>query len=281
MIQPRVSVVIPVLNGADVITGCLDGIAAQPDAPPFEVVVVDNGSRDGTPEVARGHEVAPRVLVERAPGPYAARNAGMAAAGADVIALTDADCLPGPRWLSSGLAAIEEGAHLVGGRIAQLRAPHPTLWERYDRATYLDQERFVTSESFAATANLLVVADVVRQIGGFRPEFLVSGDLEFCRRATDRGFRLDYAPDAVVGHRPRATFHDFWTLHRKLGSGFAELASVGLRGGPWSDLGLRVPFEEVMLQVNADGPPLRRRQVAAAHSVAMAARWVGRLTRRW
>jgi GT2 family glycosyltransferase len=278
--EPHISVVIPVLNGAAVLPGCLDALAGQRDAPPFEVIVVDNGSRDATPRVAADHGVGARVLTEDARGPYAARNTGIAAARGDVVAFTDADCVPDPRWLGVGAAAIDGGADLVGGAIVQRLSPRPTVWERYDAAMYLAQDQYVLEQGFAATANLFVRVAVFARVGAFQPELVASGDQELCHRATAAGFRLVYEPSARIEHHPRRTLGETWSLHRKLGSGFAELARHGERGSAWRDPALRIPVHWVASRTDAHGAPLRARRIAHVHVVAMVARWVGRLTGR-
>jgi glycosyltransferase involved in cell wall biosynthesis len=272
--------VIPVRNGEDLLPGCLDAIAAQDAPPPFEVLVIDNGSTDSTAQVAQRHPVGARVVHEAERGPYAARNTGIAQASGEIVALTDCDCVPEPQWLAAGVAAIDGGADLVGGRIAQRHNPNPSVWERYDRATYLRQDRFVAEQGFAATANLFVRKAVFDAIGVFVPELVASGDLELGQRARAAGYSLVYSEEASVLHHPRATMRDTWELHRKLGSGFAELAHAGLRPSPLRDEALRVPLGVVVDEVSADGPYVQRRQLLPVHVVAMSARWVGRLTRR-
>jgi glycosyltransferase involved in cell wall biosynthesis len=275
-----ISVVIPVLNERHGLPLVLDALAAQRDAPEFEVLVVDNGSSDGTPEAAARHPLPVTVLHESTRGPYAARNTGLAAASGEIVVLTDADCRPEPSWLAAGVRSIEAGADLVGGAIVQEGSDHPSVWERYDRATYLRQDRFVADQGFAATANLFVKAAVLTEVGPFRPELVASGDLEFCWRARDAGFRLVYAADAVVRHQPRTTMRATWALHRKLGSGFAELARAGRRGPARRDEALRIPLRDVTYLVSCDGPYVPRRRLAPVHAVAMGARWAGRLTGR-
>jgi glycosyltransferase involved in cell wall biosynthesis len=275
---PRVSVVMPVLNEARRIEACLDAIAAQQDAPTFEVVVVDNGSSDATPDLARGHQIGARLAVERSRGPYAARNAGIREARGEIVAFTDADCLPDPRWLTEGVRTIDSGADLVGGQVVQMASASPTVWERYDRATYLKQDQFIERERFAATANLFVRASVFADVGVFVPELTASGDLEFGQRATGAGYRLVYAAEASVRHHPRTTLRDTWALHRKLGMGFSELARHGIRGSAWSDPALRISLGAAVDAVAADGERLRIRRLAPIHAVVLAARWMGRLT---
>lgn len=277
---PVVSVVIPVLNAAPVISGCLDALASQKGAPAFEVIVVDNGSRDDSSKISQRHPVCARVLVETARGPYAARNAGIAAARGRIVAFTDADCIPHTHWLERSVAAIEAGADVVGGGITQRPSPSPTLWERYDAAIYLTQDLYVIEQGFAATANLIARAKVFDTIGGFVPSLKASGDVEFCRRATAAGFRLNYVPEAAVEHHPRRTLRDTWRLHRKLGSGFAELARYGLRGSARHDRALRISLHWIASRTTLHGDRIRARRLAFVHLVAMTARWVGRLTGR-
>jgi glycosyltransferase involved in cell wall biosynthesis len=279
--EVEVTVVIPVKDGAAGLRSTLDALSAQDGAPPFEVIVVDNGSSDSSAATAEAHSIVTRVLSEHRRGPYAARNTGIAAARGRIVALTDADCLPWPAWLSSGVAAIDGGADLVGGHIRQRSTTdHPSRWERYDRAMYLRQAHFVAVDHFAATANLFVKAEVLAAIGAFRPELVASGDVEFGQRATAQGYTLEYDADAGVDHQPRSTMADTWRLHRKLGSGFAELAKAGLREPLWKDQSLRIPLSHAVEVVASDGPRVRFRHLWYVHGTVMAARWTGRLTGR-
>jgi glycosyltransferase involved in cell wall biosynthesis len=96
----RVAVVIPNWNGRGWLPGCLDSLAAQ-SRRADEVIVVDNGSADGSAEVARAW--GGRVLAESAPGIGAAAATGYDAATGDLIARLDADTLLGPGWTTRAL----------------------------------------------------------------------------------------------------------------------------------------------------------------------------------
>lgn len=271
-----VAVVVPVLDGAGVLPGCLDALAAQTGAPPFEVVVVDNGSRDGTAALAAAHPVVARVVAEPRRGSYAARNAGIRATTAPVLAFTDADCRPLPQWLRAGTAALGD-ADAVGGQVRAVTGEPPTLWERYDRATYLDQGRAVRDEGYAATANLLVRRAVLAVVGPFDDALASSGDLEWGQRATRAGVRLAHAPDAVVEHLARRDLAATWRLHRRLGAGWRDLARAGLRPPAWREPALRVSARWAYGRVRADGLPVARPALLAVHATVLAARWTGRL----
>lgn len=258
---------------------CLAALAAQRGVSPIEVIVVDNASSDATIDIARAHPVVTRVIREPIPGSYRARNAGLAVARGPTIAFTDVDCEPDPGWLEAGLRASAQ-ADLVGGPIVSHRTPSPSVWERYDRATYLDQRTNIEHGRFAATANLFVRRAVFDAVGTFDGSLSSSGDVEFCQRATAAGYRLVFARDATVRHRPRTTMTETWHLHRRLGAGWAQLAHRGLREPIWRDGAHRVPVGWVVDRVAADGPPLRRRHLLPVHTVAMLARAVGRLAGR-
>ncbi|MEM8761253.1 MAG: glycosyltransferase family A protein, partial [Pseudomonadota bacterium] len=104
---PGISVIIPVFNDAGGLARCLDALARQTDAAPFEVIVVDNGSDPPLDPATLPALPSLRLIRETAPGSYAARNAGIAAARAAILAFTDADCRPRPDWLAAGHAAID------------------------------------------------------------------------------------------------------------------------------------------------------------------------------
>lgn len=130
---PSISVVLSTRNRADSLARLLDGLARQVDAPRFEVIVADNGSTDGTPDLLRrGHPgLDLRSVRVDTPGKGRALNAALRLARGELVVFTDDDVEPDPRWLAELFAGAERYADcaVFGGRIDVNRAAVPA-WVR-------------------------------------------------------------------------------------------------------------------------------------------------------
>ncbi|WP_251150474.1 glycosyltransferase [Cellulosimicrobium sp. Marseille-Q4280] len=229
---PRVTVIIPVYNDVERLRLCLDAIAEQDyPADRFDVVVVDNASttdlRPALPDDDRFVMVG-----ETRRGSYAARNAGLEVATGEVLAFTDADCRPWRDWLSTAVATLRglDAPDAVGGQIRLVfrDGPEPVTGpELYESVHGFDQERFVTTFHFAATANLVATADAVRGVGGFDAALQSGGDDDFGHRLRAGGRRLVYAAGAVVDHPSRPTWSELTTKSVRIAKGMADLTESG------------------------------------------------------
>jgi len=202
---PRVSVVVPMRDAGASLPELFDALDAQTfERDRFEVLVVDDGSRDDSVEIARARPGVTVLAHPRPAGSYAARNLAIRQARGEIFAFTDADCRPEPDWLTALLDGLDRlGADLVGGRVALSLPDRPRLPALVDVARHWDQERFVRLQGFAVTANLACRREVIERIGTFAGGLRSDGDREFCVRATTAGFRLVYCGSAVVAHPTR------------------------------------------------------------------------------
>jgi glycosyltransferase involved in cell wall biosynthesis len=199
-----VSVVVPVFNDPNGIRDCLSALSRQGYARDrYEIIVVDNGSTDTTPAVLAELEIEP-VSERSIRSSYAARNAGLRAAGGEVLAFTDADCTPDPGWIERGVAALREsGAALAGGRVRFRLSSRPRGAEIWDSITNMQVEQGIRERGVGKTANLFVERQVFDAIGPFPDELVSGGDVAWTSRASGHGFKIVYAPDATVEHPAR------------------------------------------------------------------------------
>jgi len=236
----RASVIVPTRNRADRLDACLAALAHQTlPAEQFEIVVVDNGSTDGTAErIKRWAELRPglRRVEEPAAGVSRARNAGIAAARGELLAFVDDDAVAEPRWLATLLGAYDRfprvGAACGRARLRLERRP-PAWYGRLTEAWYSAMDfgpsarLLLDPGEVPWSLNLSVRAALAREIGGFPVELgrvdenLESGEespLIAAVRAA--GLRIAYEPDAVVWHAvPAERLRLRWLLRRTWAEG--------------------------------------------------------------
>ncbi|MDQ4054434.1 MAG: glycosyltransferase [Actinomycetota bacterium] len=230
---PSVSVIVPVKDDPR-LELCLEALVRQTyPEDRVEIVVADNGS-DGPPSgLAASH---PRVtlLHEPQPGSYAARNAGVRHAKGEVVAFTDADCLPDPTWLERAVARLGDDADIVTGEITVFAADlaRPTPIEAYEVIKGFPQRRYATESGWAATANLVTTRRVLDAVGPFDQRLRSGGDADWGCRATGQGFRLRYDESVRVRHPARVTFAECYLKLVRVHQGAHDRARLAGRRSP-------------------------------------------------
>ena len=245
-IQPTVSVVIPHYRDLDGLDRCLRGLADQSyPGDLFEVIVADNNSPEGPDAVAKviGDRAKLVIINERGAGP--ARNGGVGLATGEVLAFIDSDCRPEAKWIAEGIAALRV-YDFIGGRVTVLvdDLEQMTATEAFERVFAFDFRSYVTRKGFTGAGNLFCPARVFREVGGFRTG--VSEDIEWSYRARAMGFRLGYAPLAIVGHPARHTWEELRDKWRRV-NGERYLLAKERRGGgvKWILQSLALPFSAI------------------------------------
>jgi glycosyltransferase involved in cell wall biosynthesis len=214
-------VIIPVLNGEDHLAEQLAALASQTYRGQWELVVVDNGCTDRTLEIVRRSvPLLPAARIADATakrGLSHARNVGARSARGDFLAYCDADDVVSRGWLEA-MAAAAPHTDLVGGRNEWEKLNDPTViaWRPSGRMTELMRSHEFLP--YAAGGNLGVWTAVAREIGWDERFVFGSSDFVFAWRAQLAGYRLSFAPDALVHLRFRtsivATARQFFSYGR-------------------------------------------------------------------
>ncbi len=216
-----VSVIVPVYNDQPGIDACVRALADQTwPRNCYEVIVVDNGSEPPIILNSSVESVA-RVVKCSASGSYAARNTGIKEAIGDVFAFTDADCLAEPGWIESGVSAVREkqGMNIIGGEVGYMVDEKPNAVERYQLLCGFGQKENIEQRGFCATANLFVLKSTFFQVGYFDDKLLSGGDLLWCWRAREMGFKMVFEKTAVVKTSPRKTLKSAIKQVRRVAGG--------------------------------------------------------------
>ena len=218
--SPRISVVVCSYNGARTIRDTCEGLRKL-QYPNFEVIVVDDGSKDATAAIA--NEYGFRVISTENCGLSSARNTGADAAAGEIVAYIDDDAYPDPHWLTylastfmttnyaavggPNIAPAGDGwiaecvAHAPGGPV------HVLLNDR-------DAEHI-------PGCNMAFRKDRLINIGGFDPRFRSAGDdVDVCWRIQDQGWKIGFNPAAMVWHHRRNSLRAYWRQQK--GYGHAE-----------------------------------------------------------
>lgn len=240
----HVSVVVPHYHDLRSLGLCLDALSHQTfPREGFEIIVADNASPEGREAIAAIIDGRARLVVveERGAGP--ARNGGVLAASGDILAFTDCDCVPAPGWLAEGLAALDR-YDFVGGAMEVLTGDPPSPSEAFEQEFAFDNKVYVERKGFTVTANLFCRRSLFEKVGGFRVG--VSEDFDWCARATAMGFRLGYAPRAVVGHPARRNWDELVKKWRRLNrETYALYSGTGFGRLRWLLRSLALPLSAV------------------------------------
>ncbi len=220
---PKASVVVCSYNGGKTLERCLESLK-EVDYPDYEVILVDDGSKDNTPEIAARHPWIVYIHQENK-GLSFARNVGARAAKGEVIVYTDSDCMADPDWLYYLIGTLLSGEYAgVGGPNI---SPPAENWVQACVAAAPGGPSHVLLTDVVAEhipgCNMAFHRWAFEQVGGFDPEYRKAGDdVDFCWRLQQSGGVIAFSPAAIVWHYRRFTLQAF----RKQQEGYGEAESM-------------------------------------------------------
>ena len=223
---PKVSVIVCSYNAERTLPACLDSLQ-QLNYPNYELILVDDGSNDTTPQIAFLRSNVRYLRHERNLGLSVARNTGLSVASGEIVAFTDADCRADADWLYYLVA------DLLGGEFAgiggpNLLPPEDSLLASAVMVSPGGPAHVMLTDRQAEHipgCNMAFFKSALEEIGGFDPIFHTAGDdVDVCWRLQEAGYKLGFSPAAFVWHYRRSTVREY--LKQQHGYGEAEALLV-------------------------------------------------------
>ncbi len=220
---PKVSVIVCSYNGAKTLDRCLASLR-HINYPDYEVILVDDGSKDNTQEIAARHPWVINIRQENK-GLSVARNVGAQAAKGEVIVYTDSDCMADPDWLYYLVGTLISGDYAgVGG--PNISPPAEDWIQACVAAAPGGPNHVLLTDVIAEHipgCNMAFYKWAFDKVGGFDPEYRKAGDdVDFCWRLQQEGGVIAFSPAAIVWHYRRFTLDAF----RKQQEGYGEAESL-------------------------------------------------------
>jgi len=231
---PRVSVVVAAHNAARTLDDCLQSLTCL-RYPVYEVIVVDDGSTDGTGKIAARYPF--RLITTPNRGVSAARNEGLRAATGAIVAYIDSDAKADPDWLSY-IATTYLTSDVAGAGGPNLVPPEDNWIAKCVYRSPGGPTQVMFDDTYAEHipgCNMTFLKSALDDIGGFDPIFTAAGDdVDICWRLIERGYRIGFNPSAVVWHHRRRAVKGYWK--QQVGYGISECLLEGKhpsKFNPW------------------------------------------------
>lgn len=187
----KISIIIPLYNGAFLVKRCLDSVYNQIGDYSLEAIVIDDGSTDNSVEIVRNYPKEVKLLQQTNQGPAAARNSGIEVATGKYLAFLDADDYWQPNFLQETVTFLEEHNDAIAVSVGQIHkipgksdSISPKILEtkpsQYGSCLLLDDfYKFWSEQNHVCTGSVLMRTNIVKETGGQRTELRITEDLEF------------------------------------------------------------------------------------------------------
>ena len=252
---PVISVVVPCRGQARELERCLRGLAAQNGGCLYETIVVDSACDPAVAAVAAAFSAVRLVRSPAALCAADARNLGAQHAQGRYLAFIDADAVPEPDWLATGVAALKEGAVMVGGSILDALPFHPiAVPDNLLQFIEFSPGRPDGPATHFSGCHLAVERAAFQQAGGFPAGMAVGEDIAFTHAVSERWpDRVRFVRRMRVRHLGRTSLRAYWE-HQKTFGYHRGLLGQHLRPihqqlGAWPFMGVAVAAKRLVYVV--------------------------------
>lgn len=207
-----ISVVVPIYNGEKTIKETIEALLSQKTEKSYEIIVVDDGSTDDTPNIIKKYPIM--IITQKNAGPAAARNIGWETASGEIVAFTDSDCVPVLGWIDAISKHFEDTSIGGVGGVPKMKNVDSII------ATYIDEDiRFRHDRRFrydphgknlegTGTFSAAFRKELLEQVGGFDVTYkkATAEDFDLCFAIRKTGHKIIYEPKAIVWHYHKESF---------------------------------------------------------------------------
>ncbi|MDX2226395.1 MAG: glycosyltransferase [Verrucomicrobiae bacterium] len=220
---PRVSIVVCSYNGARTLQACMQSLQ-EIDYPDFEIILVDDGSKDDTQSILRDFPNVKNIRQKNMGLSYA-RNVGWQAASGAIVAYTDSDCMADKDWLYYLVATLQNGSYAgVGG--PNISPPAQDWIQACVAAAPGSPSHVLLTDTVAEHipgCNMAFWRWAFDVTQGWDVEYRKAGDdVDFCWRLQQAGYEIAFSPSAIVWHHRRFSINAFF----KQQQGYGEAESL-------------------------------------------------------
>lgn len=217
----HMSVIIPVFDDLQAIKETITSLRRQAASESsFEIIVVDNGSTDGTVEWLKDQDdIIFLQEIENSNSPYSCRNRGYEVSTGDYLVFLDSTCVPSKSWIANSAFFAEHNPDcLFGGRVDFDWGNNKTAAKFYDSIKHIQIEKNIKEKKECQTANLWVPRSIFEKYGPFRESVRSGEDVRWTKYCTTRGISLLYAEKCTV-YKSAREFKELMKKQIRIGKG--------------------------------------------------------------
>ena len=223
-----ISVLIPVYNDPGGLEDTLSSLVSQEFDGRYEIIIIDNGSKDKTIDVANNFinnypDLIRLIVEDKIQSSYASRNKGILSSSGKIIAFIDSDMSVDADWLSRISDKVSDKVNKYMGCNVEIVMQNKTLVGIYNMIMGFRVDKRINSDHYAPTCCLVINREIIEKIGLFDERLISGGDYEFGNRTWAAGYRQFFARDIIMRHPARDSLKKLLKKYFRTGRGKFQL----------------------------------------------------------